>query len=367
VDEQGRLDAIDGLRGIAVAAVVLYHAFPAVAPANMALDAGLGPQGVSLFFVLSGFCLAWQPLRRRAAGRPAWFSVKAYAVARCRRILPPYYVALMFYTGLAVAFTRDGVPWIGGGGQGVFSGSAVIAHVFLIHNLQAPWLMAIDGPMWSLATEWQWYFFFPAMLGLCCSHPRKTLVATFIAALTMPHLLQVDPGWHGTEFVPGRLFEFTCGIVAARIRIEDFRVPAWALVTVLLAGLTATTALPVQLYAVNLYLPLLAVSFGSLILLALQQPVWAKVCSLRFLVWLGSISYSVYLIHAPIVVGASRALHNVAYGSVVSPLVGCALALLASWMFFRVFEAPWLRRIPPVSVQESVLDGKVTGLTTLGS
>lgn len=333
VTEKERLRWVDGLRGIAVLSVLIYHAVP---------DYAYGWLGVSLFFVLSGFCLSWGPLMRRRSGQIQWFSLRQYAIARCRRILPPYYAALAIYVLLNTAFVVAGLRWHGNGPGGRFSAGAVIAHALLIQNLNFHWLMAIDGPMWSLATEWQWYFLFPLVLPLVCRWPRLSLATALLLTVAWSALVSWPSPQGGSEFVPGRLFEFCAGIVAARIRLGSRTIAAPALLGGLLIGLGLPVVAPALVSATHIEFALCGLAFGSGILLVGQHAVWQRLCSCSPLVWMGVRSYSIYLIHFPILVTSIAICPAFGCPMWVGPLFGCTLAVAASVMFFNRFEQPWL-------------------------
>ncbi len=117
MEKASRLDYVDGLRGVAIALVVLTHAWThdpphlwnptwyhnrmVPGPHSTVFDyiANRGYQGVSLFLVLSGFCLAYPVLKRRAAGAETWFQPSHFFARRVLRILPPYYAALLLSSG----------------------------------------------------------------------------------------------------------------------------------------------------------------------------------------------------------------------------------------------------------------------------
>lgn len=326
-----RLDWVDGLRGIAVLGVVLFHAIPSFSPGSL---------GVSLFFVLSGFCLAWGPLSRQNSGVARWFLLRRYALARCRRILPPYFAALVLFTALNIAFVAAHLTWPGQGQDAQFSAGSVLAHIVLIQNLNSHWLFGIDGPMWSLATEWQWYFLFPVLLLSCCRWPRFTLTVALVVSAGWAALVTWPSPMHGTELVPARLFEFFCGIAAARIVVSGRRVPTWVLVAGVFNWMLLARAAPFLIGLTHTSFPLYGVSFGSAIVMASQPGLWRRLCTARPLVWLGLRSYSVYLIHVPIVAGTMTIL---GWSAWYAAALAVGLALVAGASFFEMFERPWLR------------------------
>lgn len=333
-----RLDWVDGLRGMAVLMVVLSHAFQAYLLSVPAI----GAQGVSLFFVLSGFCLSYAPLRRRNEQRATWFGLRRFALARCRRILPPYYAALAVFVPLNLLFTRLG--WIWPGASGTPSAGDIIAHRLLLHNFNPSWVLTIDGPMWSLATEWQWYLVFPLLLWLCIRHPRTAVLLSFVIALNctfLPLLSFMGAG----QFVPVRLVEFCLGILAARAVVEERRIPPLPIIgLVSVAGLVVINVGVASPVVLSLYYPICGIAFAGLILLTARASRLCTAISWSPLVRLGVISYSVYLIHYPVLTGVQRLLHS--WPPWAAGMLGLGIALPISYGFFLVVERPLLRHEP---------------------
>src|ERR1700722_19089655 len=91
------LPFLDGLRAVAILGVVAYHTWghtPSLHKYSWLQFAWAGNHGVELFFVISGFCLAYPTLRRLHEGGAYSFDFRSYIVRRMVRILPPFWVAL---------------------------------------------------------------------------------------------------------------------------------------------------------------------------------------------------------------------------------------------------------------------------------
>ena len=165
-----RLEYLDGLRAIASLYVVLFHAGLGFSPEkisgwgrNVQRCLSFGHDAVAVFIVLSGYCLMLPVARaegRLTRGAASYFARRAW------RILPPYFAALFGTLLLLVlcpiletpakTIWDDTLPAFGLG--------PIASHLLLIHNLFPAWVHTINGPLWSVATEWQIYFFFPFFL-----------------------------------------------------------------------------------------------------------------------------------------------------------------------------------------------------------
>ena len=168
------LQYLDGLRGLTALYVVLYHGAMAVLPSaalvphapvllplERLLD-GSGPAAVAIFIVLSGYCLALPTL---ATGR-VHRGFSQYVKRRAWRILPPYYAVLagtLLLIWLVPPLGSIHHVWWDHALPALRWGT-VLAHLLLIQDLSGKWATNINGPMWSVAVEWQIYFIFPILL-----------------------------------------------------------------------------------------------------------------------------------------------------------------------------------------------------------
>ncbi len=168
-----RFTFLDGMRGLTALYIVLHHAALTVPPRGLSGGALVirfalrhGHAAVAVFIVLSGFCLMNSALANPGGVSPGGFW--RYLGRRARRILPPYYAALAF-CWLIVAL----VPALAKPSHSMwdrslptYEGGVVASHLLLIHNLSPQWIFKVQPPLWSVATEWQIYLFFPMLLAL---------------------------------------------------------------------------------------------------------------------------------------------------------------------------------------------------------
>jgi peptidoglycan/LPS O-acetylase OafA/YrhL len=167
-----RLAYLDGLRAVAAAYVVIFHIVPGFGAQSltgpwrlMRRAFAFGHEAVAIFIVLSGYCLMLPVVRKD----PQRLSLLAGRFMRRRafRILPPYFATLLLSLAL-LAFCEplrrgatgtiwdDSLPGLGR--------DAITSHVLLVHNWFPSLSVQINGPLWSVASEWQIYFCFPWLL-----------------------------------------------------------------------------------------------------------------------------------------------------------------------------------------------------------
>lgn len=152
--------ALDGVRGVACLSVVEYHVhylighsfhLPALLGAVGTSILMAGWSGVTLFFVLSGFLL-FLPYARHLLFEQPWPSTRSFYFRRALRILPGYYLALF---ALIILSHPQFFQWNHLGRLGLF----------LTLLMDAPWTyQKINGPFWTLAIEWQYYMLLPLLV-----------------------------------------------------------------------------------------------------------------------------------------------------------------------------------------------------------
>lgn len=382
-----RLDHLDGLRGLLALYVTACHAYLTYAVffsgrANGRLAdsllwgmgwLGLGRSAVAGFIVLSGYCLML-PITQSTDGRLRGGTL-GFLRRRARRILPPYYGALL--VSLALIAT---VPGLQEGHRGAwqaafwrqafpaFTPGVLLSHLFLVHNYNVRWQHAIDYPMWSLATEWQIYLLFPALVAIW---RRRTIGDVVINAMRITLLLQVllmmgaAPGFN--PWPPQFLTLFAFGMAAAtvnfpraneeapgrRVRWGSLAAGLFALFVVLqltVGGwLRDSGHQQVEDLLVGGAVASLVVYCGRARVAGVDPPV-LRMLEANLLVNLGRFSYSLYLIHAPILavlylgfqsLGLSCALVQAAMLG-----LGIPLSVLAAFVFYLAFERPFLHERP---------------------
>ena len=335
--EHGRIDRLDGIRAVAIAMVVSAH---------LGLWAN-GWMGVPLFFVLSGLLIT-RILRRDRAASSFW---KPFYIKRATRILPPLVVALII---AALFFT---IPWRQLGLYYIFF-AANVGEV--LHRGESKGL----GVMWSLAVEEQYYLLWPFAIRFLS---RRHLIQLLIGLLIFEPILRAaftpvfETMWPIYFLTPFQLDGLAAGSLLA-ILLEDAaiteRLRAWSgkvalLILVIFAALDRIPTFNVGANSIafnSLGYSIVSLAAASFILYVLLQPhaIISKTLSVPFLVFLGTVSYGIYLFHVlgiDLIVqigGRLGILH-------AQRLAGAALPLIVafSWLSFKFYEQPiinWGRR-----------------------
>jgi peptidoglycan/LPS O-acetylase OafA/YrhL len=342
-----RLEFLDGLRALAALVVLVHHAqlevwAESVSPLNY-----FGRMAVDVFIVLSGFCLMLPALR--AGGRLRDGTLGFFA-RRARRILPPYYGALALSLLLIWAFIgeKTGAHW---DASLPVTRNGVVANLILLQNIVHRY--EINHAFWSIATEWQIYFLFPLLL-----LSWRRLGPAVTASLALAASLAVVVLLHGSEVTYHFVGLFAVGMLGATLAFSETRVPwqalaagLWLAVAGLMAfGWTRHITSPRGAFCDTV----VGLAAMTLVVAAARRPNgWLhQALAARPLARIGLFSYSLYLVHAPLVhlvwQYALRPLHlgpRATFSLLVA--AGGPAIVGAAWLFFLVLERPFLRAAAP--------------------
>jgi peptidoglycan/LPS O-acetylase OafA/YrhL len=315
-----RLPALDGLRGVAILAVLVFHGTlyarelrPTVPTAVHEVDALalLGHNGVTLFFVLSGFLITG--ILMDASPKPAGEYYGHFYARRARRILPTYAVALaLAFVILPLAFPdrpQFAVP----------PGSGVWAVTFLANFALGRWgwtaLPMILGPIWSLAVEEQFYLLWPfllrrrpavSVLGLCAGAVIISVATRALCILYAPH------AWLWELSTPACIDTLAAGAAVAVIMRDDgmrARLASWAapvgmlLVVVWLVCPFFERVAGLGVAAAAVRQTALAFAFAAWLARVVTAPAgWsARVLATPPFRFFGKYSYAMYLFNQPVI------------------------------------------------------------------
>lgn len=347
-----RIRSLDGLRGIAAGVVVMNHVILASVPALGAVGSidgakvhlttlGLllartplalfwsGPEFVIVFFVLSGFVLTVQVLDRGAT----W---SAYYPSRLLRLYLPVWAAIV----LALAWYRIVTPhtihgasiWLNGT-VGPVTSRSLLDLATLIPNVGATPIMSV---LWSLHWEILFSLALPFAVMFVVRFPTWLVIPAAIIAVLIPHLPHLGWAYYVMPFIVG------AALATKRdelIRIAGRRM-AVALALCAVGGLSADAWLvggsPVASpLAENVAHTLVVVGAMAAVVFALA---YRRIFETRPVQWIGTRSFTLYLVHLPVVVSVAFLLH--APGWPLEALVAVPTALLLTEAFYRLVEVP---------------------------
>lgn len=347
---------VDGLRAIAVIAVIVYHLNTSWLPGGFA--------GVDVFFVISGFVVTRSILSRRYEGLTS-FSAWFYA-RRIKRILPALVVSSLVVAALPAMF----MPAL----EAHKTLTTGFSSLFGLSNLRAMQTAAdyfsLDAELdpythtWSLGVEEQFYLVFPALLALLC-RPRREgrfnpvgishgswaiLGILMVASIVTAVALQALPRNGAFYLMPPRFWELGAGVAVAfwsaqreRLHVGQAHPPSRLhnqIATLSLALLVAGFLLPFRggSFPIPLALPsvtgaVVAICVGTTSPLSILPQALGS----RVLVWLGKRSYSLYLWHWPVFVAFRW---TIGLATFVHVALALGVTLFCATLAYRFVEQP---------------------------
>jgi peptidoglycan/LPS O-acetylase OafA/YrhL len=343
-----RLARVESLRALAALAVMVAHLWGSSHSYDPEATLGSywrrvllgGGFGVFVFYALSGYLLFW-PFVRRHFGDGDPVDLRRYALNRALRILPLYYAAVAILL----------VVQNGGGTTTLWW-----RHLLFVQSLWRSSFNAVDGPLWSVAVEIQFYALLPLLaLGVAVLGRRSragaagVLLAAGVASWLARRGLGPHEGDPWSYQLPTTFLFFVAGMTVALLRHAwEERPPRW------LAGpagsSTAWALASAPLWALVLWryeLQWLCAPAAFLLVAALVLPLRrgpvVGALEWRPLALLGVASYSLYVWHVPIIdaLDGGRGLIRWSFAAVVAALA--PLCLLAAFCSYRLVEAPALR------------------------
>lgn len=343
---------LDGLRGLAALYVLLFHCWLLTMP-GFPENSGpawlgwlmYGRLAVVFFLVLSGFSLAISPARN------GWQlgGVSRFLRRRAWRILPPYWAALALSLAVAwfvVPASHFGPP----------TGTSILVYGFVVQDIfTAP---TPNGAFWSIGVEAELYLVFPLLLLVRRRLGAVVLVASVTLLVIARGLLapNASPVEGVNWLTPNLAPVFVAGLVGAGIVVapEKIRRLPWHWLAALAAlPVVALVVIKGSVWTVDHYFWIdLAVAPAMTMMIAAVATggptVLMRLLATRPMRGLGDFSYSLYLVHLPIVMIVCRkvAPHFVSPGL---PAFWFTLALalpasvLGAWLFAKLFELPFKR------------------------
>jgi peptidoglycan/LPS O-acetylase OafA/YrhL len=359
-----RLAYLDGLRALAASYVVGFHAVLGFGGGDLtgpwrALRRAFafGHEAVAVFIVLSGYCLML-PVVRSGTFQVA---LGKFMGRRAFRILPPYFAALAGSLALMALVGSLRTPHSGTIWDDSLPGlelGAIVSHALVIHNWFPAWGYQINGPLWSVASEWQIYFFFPLLL--LPVWRRFGALATLGVAAVLGYTPLLFANASAKVAIPWYLLLFAFGMVAAAIGFSNQPVFArlrsnvrWQLwCSVVWLGCAAFAMGKGQLWFAHKPLADFLVGLATTLLLIYLTGRSAlanrgrllPVLESRAFVGLGHFSYSLYLTHLPVLAIIYFALRPLGLPASQLSLLLLAAGALASLLVAYAFHVAIERR-----------------------
>ncbi|MFE4516975.1 acyltransferase family protein [Kitasatospora sp. NPDC056783] len=356
-----RLPSLTGMRFIAAFAVLVSHLtgqfFGSIHPGLPYLSTTLGPVGVAFFFILSGFILTWVHDPRDTA--------VLFWRRRLVKIFPNH---LTTFAATVVLMAVAGVPIM------VIN---TLPPLFLVE----PWipnfdalggLTGINVPSWTLGCELVFYFAFPWLIRVIARIPPSRLwswtIGTALAVVAVPFVAQLLPAHPATSWDPEvaqfrswfayslpftRMLEFVLGILTARIVLSG----RW-----IRLGMAPAFLLTIAFVVLQSRLPGIfhlcagPTAFALALVIAAGAAADVRAArtpfSGRVMVWLGEVSFALYLVHYLVIqYGPIDGAHATSQTPIASPatrlthiLLTVAISLVLAAVLYTVVERPAVRR-----------------------
>ncbi len=316
-----RIDSLDALRGLAALAVCWKHLTGSFVLSRVFQVSGMyGWLGVEIFFVISGFVIPYT-LYKSGYGVGQYFT---FVWKRIVRLEPPYLVSILFV--ILIGYLAAHAPGYHGGPYRPSTAQVLLHFGYLNAFAHYDWL---NGVYWTLAIEFQYYLALGLLFPLLCARNPKARYAA-LAVLSV------------LAFIPSKslmfqyLFLFLLGIVTFQhwVKLIGTRVYI-GLILVLGSGAVLTLGVLIAIVAVATACVISFVRFRQFAVLK----------------FLGMISYSLYLVHLPIVYKLSNLARRVTHGptqDMLAVLVIFTITIMVAYLFYRLVERPshrWSARI----------------------
>lgn len=345
-EHRGFRPDIEGLRAVAVGTVLLYHAGIPFMPGGFI--------GVDVFFVISGFLITGVILgEMRSTGR---VRLRTFYIRRAKRLLPATMLVLGSVGALSYLFLPK-TRWIATGGDIV--ASALYGVNWRLADRAVDYLSADKAPsavqhFWSLSVEEQFYFVWPFLLLLATARARRrkrsldrplliAMFLIFVPSLAWSIYLTAANPERAYFVTTTRMWELALGGGLAIVIAHTERFPRWfaftlgwvGLGTILATAVILTTSVPFP-GAVAL-----VPTLGAAAVIASGRAAGAcgpvMLLGRRPMVFMGGLSYSLYLWHWPLLVisGTYQGEKGVALGVTVA-----VLSIVPAYLAFRLVENP---------------------------
>jgi peptidoglycan/LPS O-acetylase OafA/YrhL len=349
IENKKHIDKIDILRGIAILLVLLYHSQLVLFPhfeevgqrdtKNVILNlipTAYGWIGVQLFLVISGFLIHLGFLSRNGS-----LNLVSFYSRRFWRIYPPYliFLLLFFATELGMKYHLNNTEAL----------KDLFVHLLFIHTFIARYYFSINPSFWSLALEMQLYLIYPIFLFM--RHWLGINITLFIILLLVPasyvvlHIILPNSTIVAPGFISNHWFNWCAGAFLAERYVNGQRLFGKFSLIVALAGFVATILAGYYISTeLSAFISIIAwIAFFEWIL---HKDINTKTRFNKLLATIGLVSYSIYLIHQPLlhyIYPRIDFLGAEAYWAFVKFILIFIAIFIFSYLSYRFIELPSIR------------------------
>lgn len=329
---------VDGLRGIAVLLVLFFHAGTGMFPSGFI--------GVDIFFVISGFLIS--TIVKESINSNA-FSFSEFYLRRMWRLLPAMLVMMCFSLVIATIFylPADYEPFL----KSIKKTILFVSNRYFGDETTGYAAPDADSMLllhtWSLSIEWQWYLIYPVtffILSKKIAFQKLIYIAllfTVCGLIVTYHYSDKNPT-KTYYFFASRIFEFLIGVCASFFVKQPKKLNSVFADSISIVAIVAIFIVSLKSNIILGYPDIFAfiVCVSTAILLVNNQTVVSKLLSFSPLVWVGSISYSLYLFHWPIFAGLHYISNDNTYIKFAGALLSFFLAIACYYSVEKPFRKP---------------------------
>ncbi|EUB98708.1 acyltransferase 3 [Rhizobium sp. CF080] len=331
---------IDGLRAIAVLPVVLFHA-------GIAFAAG-GFIGVDVFFVISGYLITTKIAEDVARGN---FNLLQFYERRARRILPLLLLILAFAIPVffIILMPSDYTRFI----RSVFASLKLTSDIFFARSGGYFEDTGSVRPLlhtWSLSIEEKYYLIFPVSFYVAYRIKPKKIITITIVSVALLFLYSIYATYRSADtayfMFTARAWEILSGAFIA-VLLGKHGQPALSAKTKDMISAVALASLAFCLYHFDehisypgLYATVPVASTVALIVAAGDDTIIGRALASRLLVWVGLLSYSIYMWHQPVIVAAEVLGY---FSNASQKVLVIGLIVFISYLSWRFVEQPFRR------------------------
>lgn len=350
-----RIPELDGLRGIAISLVISFHyinnqLLHTTDPigTKVAFITSFGWVGVDLFFVLSGFLIGSILIRHKKSLN--YFST--FYMRRVVRILPNYFLfLLLFFTGMDLPYFSENY---------FLAGNNVIpgwSYFLMTNNLYMAYLENLGNTAlsvtWSIGIEEQFYLIFPFVIYFGGNKVLPYLLVAIIVTASF-FRLQFTHWIPAYVLLPCRMDALAMGVLVAYVNFhKDLKVLVSKYFWFVIAPMIFDLLICGFLYYLYSDLGVIKHSLfaffftGCLVLALSSKVVWySRFLRFKLLMWVGTISYSLYLFHyfllgvAHHIIGNKQGIGIYHWSDILITLIALVVTVVVSWLVYKKIEMP---------------------------